>query len=116
MEQLGGGIWKAYASRDYTPESPRLSRYVEVNVPDYMPTIPQDGSYTNIALKNSYFVNNNYPNTTGIVRASHYITLPLALGTSCPIYFKKGTQFLLINPTHKIEECALIYMDHERTL
>lgn len=109
-----GGIWKAYAARDYTPDKPRTSPYIEVNIPEYMPTIPQDGSYTNIALTNSYFVNDNYPNTTGIVKASHFIALPLMYGTFCPVYFKKGTQFLLIVSTNKMEEGRLVYLSEER--
>lgn len=105
-----GGVWKVYASREYTPESPRTDHFVEVNLQEYMPTLPQDGNYTNVALQSGYFVNSNYPNTTGTVKSVHYMKLPLLAGTTCPVIFPKGTSFLLFTPTTKIEEGYLLYI------
>lgn len=105
-----GVVWKVYAARDYDNKSPRMDNYVEVNLPEHTPTIPMDGQYTNIALSYGYFVNKNYPNTTSVVRSVHYFKLPLLQGTTCPIYFKKGTPFLLFTPTTKMEEGYLLYI------
>lgn len=110
-----GGVWKVYASRDYTPSNPRTTNRVEVNLPDYMPTVPQDGNYTNISVQTGYFVNNNYPNATGTVKSVHYMALPLLKGTVCPTLFSKGTVFLLFTPTTKIEEGYLLYVGEEDT-
>lgn len=102
-------VWKAYAARDYTPTDPRLDQYIEVNLPEYMPTLPQDGNHTNFSLQSGYFVNTNYPNVTGTVKTVHYMKLPLLQGTLCPRLFSKGSVFLLFTPTSKVEEGYLIY-------
>lgn len=106
-----GGVWKVYSAKDYDPKTPRLTNRVEVNLPDYMPTIPQDAEYTNIAIRSGFFVNDNYPNAAGTVESVHSMELPLMRGTTCPIYFKQGTLFLLYTPTTKIEEGYLIYIE-----
>lgn len=105
-----GGVWKVYAARDYDEKNPRMDNYVEVNIPDYMPTIPQDGEFTNISVRSGYFVNSNFPNAAGTIKSVHGIKLPLLKGTRCPIYFDKGTMFLLFTPTTKIEEGYLLYI------
>lgn len=105
-----GGVWKVYASRDYDEKTPRMTNFVEVNIPEYMPTIPQDGEYTNVSIRSNYFVNKNYPNATGTIKSVHSISLPLLKGTTCPVYFLKGARFLLYTPTTKIEEGFLLYI------
>lgn len=109
--ETNGGVWKVYASKDYDPKTPRLTNKVSVNLPDYMPTVPQDDQYTNVAITSGYFVNDNYPNSAGSVKSVHCMELPLLRGTSCPVMFPKGTEFLLYTPTGKIEEGYLIYID-----
>lgn len=105
-----GTVWKVYAARDYDIKTPRTENYVEVNLPEHTPTVPMDSKYTNISLQYGYFVNKNFPNTTGTVKLMHYYKLPLLHGTICPIYFKKGTPFLLFTPTTKMEEGYLLYI------
>lgn len=104
-------VWKVYAARDYDNKNPRLENFVEINTPDHVPTVPMDNAYTNIQLSKNYFANSNYPIVTGVVQASHYFKLPLMKGCRCPIYFKKGTPFLLFTPTAKMEEGYLIYIE-----
>lgn len=108
-----GGVWKVYAAHDYDDKNPRTDNYVEVNLPDYMPTIPQDGNYTNVPISSKYFVNDNYPNSAGTVKSTHYLKLPLLQGTVCPVYFPKGSVFLLFTPTTKIEEGYLLFVTSE---
>lgn len=108
--QNNGGVWKAYASRAYDVANPRIDNYIEVNIPEYMPTVPQDNEYTNIAVRTGYFVNTNYPNTTATIKSTHYIKLPLLAGTTCPIYLEQGAPFLLFTPTEKPEEGYLLYI------
>ena len=108
--ETNGGVWKVYASRDYDLTTRRVDEYVEVNLPEYMPTIPQDGNYTNYAITTGYFVNENYPNAAGVVKSVHYIKLPILRGTICPVIFPKGSVFLLFTPTDKIEEGYLVYV------
>lgn len=103
-------IMKVYAARDYTPANPRLTDYVAVNVPEYIPTIPKDDKYEQIGLGSNFFANTNFPITVGNIKMTHYIELPLMRCTSCPIYFKKDTPFLLFLPTTKIEEGFLMYI------
>ena len=105
-----GVVWKVYAARDYDIKNPRTDNYVEVNLPEHTPTVPMDGQYTNISIQTGFFVNNNYPNAAGVVKAVHYFKLPLLRGTTCPIYFAKGTPFLLFTPTTKMEEGYLLYI------
>lgn len=108
-----GTVWKVYAARDYNNKSPRMDEYIEVNLPEHTPTVPMDSGYTNISIGGGYFVNTNYPNTTGIIKSMHYYRLPLLRGTTCPIFFKKGTPFLLFTPTAKMEEGYLIYISNQ---
>lgn len=103
-------VMKAYAARAYTPMNPRRSKYIEVNIPEYTPTLPKDNNNVNISVSGSYFVNNNYPITQGIVTTTHSLSLPLLRATTCPVIFNKGTQFLLFVPTKKIEEGYLLYI------
>lgn len=100
----------AYAARAYDTANPRTDKYVEVNIPEVLPTIPKDNEESRISLSNSYFVNSNFPSVQATVTSTHYFTLPLANGTECPIYFEKGTKFLLLCPTDKVEEGYLIYL------
>jgi hypothetical protein len=103
-------VMKVYAARKYDAANPRLTNYVQVNVPEYTPTVPQDDSYEQISLSGSYFANTNFPVTTGTVKMTHCLELPLLRGTTCPVYLEKGTPFLLFTPTTKIEEGYLLYI------
>lgn len=103
-------ISKVYAARAYTPSNPRLDRYVDVNAPDHLPTIPKDDQETMMTLSTSYFGNENFPVNQTIVTNTHHLSLPLVQGTRCPAIFPKGTPFLLICPTEKLEEGYLIYL------
>lgn len=105
-----GVVWKVYAARDYDYKNPRTDNYVEVNLPEHTPTVPMDGQYTDVAIQTGYFVNSNYPNAAGTVKSVHYFKLPLLKGTTCPVYFEKGTPFLLFTPTTKMEEGYLLYI------
>ena len=101
---------KVYAARDYIDVVRRIDNYVQVNVPEYMPTTPQDDKYSEIAIQSDYFANTNYPVTQDIVKAVHYLTLPIMHGTYAPIRFRKGAEFLLVYPTGKVEEGYLIFL------
>ncbi len=103
-------IMKVYAARAYTPKRPRLTNFVEVNIPEFSPTIPKDDQYELVGLNGSFFANRNYPTTVPQVKLAHCLNLPLLRGTSCPVYFEKDTPFLLILPTLKIEEGYLLYI------
>lgn len=103
-------VTKVYSAKSYTPESPRTGRYVAINCPEYLPTVPQDDKQTETLLAQSYFLNQNFPATQVTVTQSHYIELPLLQGSRCPAIFPKGTQFLLLCPTEKIEEGYLLYI------
>ena len=74
--QLTKQVMWAYAARNYTVENPRTTKYVEVNIPEALPTIPQ---------------------------------LPLLSGTTCPTIFGKGTKFMVLSPTERIEDAYIIY-------
>lgn len=103
-------VMKAYAARAYTIINPRTTKYVEVNVPEYTPTLPKDNQNVNVSISGSYFVNTNYPITQGVVTTTHALSLPILSATTCPYTFPKGTQFLLLVPTKKIEEGYLLYI------
>lgn len=103
-------IIKVYSAKEYTEKEPRPDGYCDINIPEYAPTVPKDDKYTNIALNSNYFVNTNYPNTNGVIKLTHYVTLPLLKGTTCPSILSKGTPFLLFTPTTKIEEGYLLYI------
>lgn len=91
-------IMKAYCAKDYTEDNPRPSGYCEVNIPDYLPTVPKDDKYTEMNISGSYFINGNYPITTGTIKNMHSVKLPVMRGTSCPTYLSKGEEFILISP------------------
>lgn len=101
---------KVYAARDYIDVDRRIDNYVQVNVPEYLPTTPQDDQYTDIVIESGYFANSNYPVTQDVVKSVHYLTLPIMKGTYAPVRFKKGAEFLLIYPTGKVEEGFLIFI------
>lgn len=103
-------IMQVYAAKAYTSSSPRKTAYIEVNIPEYLPTLPKDDKITNLTAPASYFVNTNYPKTKGNIKTSHSVALPLARGSSCPTIFKKGTAFILMCPSPKIEEGYLFYI------
>lgn len=105
------GMMKVYASHAYTAGSPRTTDYVDVNIPEYAPTIPQDESYSLVNSSSQYFTNTNYGSkSSGSVELAHHISIKLARGTCCPTVFPKGTEFLLFYPSGKIEEGVLIYL------
>lgn len=103
-------VMKVYAARDYIDITRRTDDTVEVNLPEYMPTQPQDNQYTDIVVQSNYFVNDNYPVTQDTIKALHYLKLPLMHGTICPVRFNKGAEFLLLYPTGKVEEGHLIFL------
>lgn len=103
-------IMKAYAARDYKDITHRTDDKVQVNVPEYMPTIPQDDKSSNLTIEAGYFANENYPITAGVLKSEHCLELPLLYGTRAPVRFNKGAEFLLIFPTGKIEEGFLVFI------
>lgn len=105
---------KVYAARAYTPERPRIDKYVEINDPDHLPTIPQDDRKTKSILTQKYALNENFNITQREIINVHFLAMPLLQGTPCPAIFPKGTQFMLICPTEKLEEGFLIYISDER--
>lgn len=110
MDLSNKQVMKVYCAKEYTENDPRPDGYCDVNIPEYTPTIPKDNNYTRIALSSNYFLNTNYSKTDGSIISSHCLRLPLLRGTTCPTILSKGTQFLLFNPTFKIEEGYLLYI------
>lgn len=104
------GMMKVYASHAYTEASPRKTDYVDVNIPEFAPTVPQDDQQSYVSSSNSYFTNSNFNGSASMTQMAHQISIKLARGTCCPTVFPKGTEFLLMFPTGKIEEGVLIYM------
>jgi len=103
-------VMKVYAARDYDLKHPRLTNYVDINIPEYTPTIPRDDKFEMIGISSNYCANSNFPINDTSVEVTHYITLPLLRGTQCPVYFNKDTPFLLFTPTGRLEEGYLLYM------
>ena len=103
-------VMKVYAARDYDADNPRTTRFVEVNIPEYVPTIPKDNKYEYVNIQSKYFLNTNYPATSGRIKVTHYVKVPLLSGTTCPTHFPKNTPFLLFVPTTKLEEGYLLYI------
>lgn len=101
---------KVYAARDYVDDTARWNNTVEVNIPEYMPTVPQDDKSNDIIIESGYFLNSNYPVTQDLITAKHYLTLPLLAGTYAPVRFHKGAEFVLHYPTGKVEEGYLIFI------
>lgn len=104
------GMMQVYAARDYFGARQRSTDFVEVNFPEYVPTVPQNDKTSKIVLIPNYFVNDNFPSCQGTITANNFLTLPLAGGTTCPTEFPKGTKFLLLYPTGKLEEGFLIFL------
>lgn len=103
-------VSKVYAARSYTPENPRTSRFIEINCPEYLPTIPKDDQKTETKLSQNYFLNENFPSNPTTIVNTHFLALPLLQGSLCPAIFPKGTEFILLCPTEKIEEGYLLYI------
>lgn len=110
LENVGKQVMKVYAARDYDLKNPRLTKYVEVNLPEYTPTIPRDNQFENIGLSGNFFVNQNFPVNDATIKSTHFLSLPLLGGTDCPVYFKKDTPFLLFTPTSRMEDGYLLYI------
>ena len=106
----GRNMMKVYAARDYLDITSRHDTYVQVNVPEYLPTVPQDDKYTSITISPDYFANKNFPVTANVIKSVHYLTLPLLTGVRTPVRFNKGAEFLLIFPTGKVEEGYLVFI------
>lgn len=106
----GRNMMKVYAARDYKDITHRNSKYVQVNLPEYLPTVPQDDKYTELTITPDYFVNKNFPVTAKVIKSQHFLTLPLMWGARCPTRFNKGAEFLLFFPTGKIEEGFLFFI------
>lgn len=105
---------KVYASRDYKDDTYRKTNYVCINMPEYLPTTPQNDEEAETVVPSEYFVNSNFPVTQDVVKTTNDIPLPLMSGTVCPVRFNKGAEFLLIYPTGKIEEGYLVFIrDYE---
>ena len=105
-------MMQAYAARDYIDDRCRTTNYVEVNVPEYTPTLPQNAEFENLVLQGGYFVNSNFPVTQSVIKAKNFLTLPIMKGQKCPTTFRKGTIFLLFYPTGKIEEGRVMFMTY----
>lgn len=103
-------VMKVFAARAYTFLNPRETNYVDVNIPEVLPTVPQDNQSSVIAIANGYTANSNYPVGRTTVTVSHSLSLPLLRGTTCPVIFRKSTPFLLFSPTGKYEEGYLLYI------
>lgn len=101
---------RVYAARDYIDDKARWKNTVEVNLPEYMPTIPQDDETTEIIIEAGYFLNSNYPVTQDVIVSMHYLEIPLLAGTYAPVRFHKGAEFVLHYPTGKVEEGYLIFI------
>lgn len=110
------GMMKVYVARDYKDDKYRKTNKVQVNLPEYMPTVPQDDQYTETIVERGYFLNENYPVTQEVIRSVHYLELPIVKGTYAPIRMRKGTEFLLLYPTGKIEEGSLIFIRHKEDI
>ena len=103
-------VTKVYAARDYDVRRPRMTDYVLVNLPEYVPTIPRDEYYEQISVQNNFCANKNFPVTDSTIKMTHAIELPLLQGTTCPVIFPKDTPFLLFTPTSRVEEGFLLYI------
>lgn len=103
-------VMKVYAAREYDHKNPRMTDYVEINMPEYVPTIPRDSQYEQIGITNNFCANQNFPVTDSTIKMVHSIELPLLQGTTCPVIFPKDTPFLLFTPTTRIEDGFLLYI------
>ena len=100
-------ILKVYAARTYNKWHP-CTGYVEINVPEYLPSTPQNNGTEQFGLNKRLFANTNYPAISKAVNISHSITLKILQGTEYSRYFSKGTEFLLLTPSGEIEDGYLI--------
>lgn len=100
-------ILKVYAARTYDRWHPCVGN-VEINVPEYLPSTPQDISTEQYGLNKRLFANINYPIISRTVSISHSINLRILKGTAYSRYFPKGTEFLLLTPSGEIEDGYLI--------
>ena len=100
-------ILKVYAARTYDEYYPCYG-YVEVNVPEYLPSTPQNNGTEQFGLNRRLFANTNYPSISKSVNISHSLNLKILKGTSYSRYFPKGTEFLLLTPSGEIEDGYLM--------
>ena len=100
-------ILKVYAARKYDEWRPCYG-YVEVNIPEYLPSTPKDNGVERIGLNRNLFANPNYPANANSIEISHSLNLKILMGTSYPIYFEKGTEFLLLTHSGEIEDGYLM--------
>lgn len=112
----GRGMMKVYVARDYLDWTYRVTNTVQVNLPEYVPTIPQDDKFTEIPVDADYFVNENYPVTQDIIKSVHCLDLPILKGTPAPVKMKKGAEYMLVYPTGKIEEGYLVFIRHKEDI
>ena len=104
---------KVYVARDYIDEDYRKTDVIEVNIPEYLPTVPQDDQYTEMVAEKGYFKNLNWPITQEVIRSTHYMKFPIMNGTYAPVRMRKGAEFMLCYPTGKIDDGYLIFMRHK---
>ena len=101
---------QVYAARNYLDDDYRQSNYIEVNLPECLPTSPQNNDYTNVVIPNGYFANKNYQAAGTAVKITNAVIFPLMEGTYCPVAFSKGAVFTLFYSTGKIDEGYLVFM------
>ncbi len=107
------GEMKVYVARDYIDDKYRKTNYVQVNLPEYMPTVPMDDQSTETVVAKGYFLNENYPVTQEIIKSVHCLDLPVQKGSYAPIRMRKGSEFMLLYATGKIEEGSLVFIRHK---
>ena len=110
MADTSSIVMKVFSAKAYTYINPRETNYVEVNIPEALPTVPQDSDSNVISINAGYTANTNYPIGKTSITVSHSLSLPLLRGTTFPTIFSKGTPFLLFTPTGKYEEGYLLYI------
>lgn len=104
---------KVYVARDYIDDKYRRTDVVEVNLPEYLPTVPQDDQYTEVIAEEGFFKNQNWPVKNEVIRSTHYLKLPIMNGTYAPVRMRKGSEFMLCYPTGKIDDGFLIFIRHK---
>lgn len=104
------GVLKVYAARDYKDDRCRRESFVEVNAPEFFPTMPQNAKHVNIVVPNNYFANANFPTTRETLKSLHYLRIELLEGSRCPARFNKGAEFMLLYIGGKIEEGRLVFI------
>ena len=103
---------KVYAARDYIDDKYRRDNFVEVNLPEYVPTTPKDDETVEMELPKAedYYLNDNFPQLEEKIEFQHCLALPIYKGSWAPVRFNKGAEFLLIYPTGKIEAGFLFFI------